>query len=210
MRNKISGIYKITNTINGKYYIGSSVDITNRWHNHKSKLKSNDHINPHLQNAYNLYGIDSFKYSIMLICDKHNLLLYEQIVLDNLNHSYNLAKDARAPNTGKKNSKEAIEKFRRARMGHPVSEETRKKISESLKGHPGHKHTKESRKKISLSKKGLPSPMLGRKHSDETKKLMSQLAMGNKYNLGNKRSERTKAKMSESIKIALANKIEEV
>ena len=32
---RISGIYKITNIINNKSYIGSSVDIYTRWREHK-------------------------------------------------------------------------------------------------------------------------------------------------------------------------------
>lgn len=31
MRDKITGIYKITNKINGHMYIGQSIDIQRRW-----------------------------------------------------------------------------------------------------------------------------------------------------------------------------------
>ena len=36
---RISGIYKITNIINNKSYIGSSVDIYTRWREHKRRSK---------------------------------------------------------------------------------------------------------------------------------------------------------------------------
>ena len=35
----VCGIYKIENIVNGKVYIGQSIDIYNRWQNHKTKLK---------------------------------------------------------------------------------------------------------------------------------------------------------------------------
>lgn len=45
------GIYAIHNKINGKFYIGQSVNIQYRWKQHKNALKSNKHENKHLQSA---------------------------------------------------------------------------------------------------------------------------------------------------------------
>jgi len=36
---KIAGIYCITNKINGKQYIGSSIDLNARWKKHLSSLR---------------------------------------------------------------------------------------------------------------------------------------------------------------------------
>ena len=47
------GIYKIINKVNGKYYVGSSLNINKRWSVHKSALSKNKHHNDHLQNAWN-------------------------------------------------------------------------------------------------------------------------------------------------------------
>ena len=59
---RISGIYKIVNKINGKYYVGSSKDVINyRWIHHKRALRSNRHKNDYLQNAWNKYGEDNFE-----------------------------------------------------------------------------------------------------------------------------------------------------
>ena len=46
---KISGIYKIINKTNGKYYVGSSVDVFRRWNSHLNHLIKNKHNNTHLQ-----------------------------------------------------------------------------------------------------------------------------------------------------------------
>lgn len=63
------GIYKITNLLNGKVYIGQSVDIEKRWSTHKAELKNNYHYNFHLQNAWNKYGEESFEFSVVEECD---------------------------------------------------------------------------------------------------------------------------------------------
>jgi group I intron endonuclease len=60
-----SGIYKITNTQNGKFYIGSSKNIEGRWNDHKQYLRGNYHINPKLQHAWNFYGEDKFLFEIL-------------------------------------------------------------------------------------------------------------------------------------------------
>ena len=57
------GIYKITNLINGKVYIGQSIHIEIRWKEHKY---SND-ATP-LHQAFNKYGIDNFKFEVVEEC----------------------------------------------------------------------------------------------------------------------------------------------
>ena len=49
------GIYKIENKINGKLYIGQSINIEERWKNHKTHYKINDEP---LYNEMKLYGIE--------------------------------------------------------------------------------------------------------------------------------------------------------
>lgn len=69
MKKYMCGIYCIENTVNNKKYIGLSRDIRRRWNEHKSDLRNNKHINTYLQSAWNLYGEDSFKFSILELCD---------------------------------------------------------------------------------------------------------------------------------------------
>lgn len=55
-------VYRITNTVNGKVYIGQTIQrLTQRINEHLCSLASNTHGNKHFQNAYNKYGKDSFK-----------------------------------------------------------------------------------------------------------------------------------------------------
>lgn len=77
-----SGIYKITNTINNKCYIGQSVDIDRRIKQHKKDLKANHRENSRLINSYNKYGIGAFKFETVLLCDKESLTLYEDLIIN--------------------------------------------------------------------------------------------------------------------------------
>lgn len=62
-----SGIYKITNIVDNKVYIGQSVDVETRIKRHKSDLKNKKHRNSLLQRAYDKYG--KFKYEIIEHCE---------------------------------------------------------------------------------------------------------------------------------------------
>lgn len=66
------GIYKITNNINGKCYVGQSDNIERRWREHKKrafKIDNNQQTNL-LYRAMQKYGIDNFKFEILEECTK--------------------------------------------------------------------------------------------------------------------------------------------
>lgn len=71
----ITGIYKITNQVNGKNYIGQAVDIERRWHDHRSKYKNpkNEQHNSLLYKAIKKYGIENFTFEIIEECLKNEL-----------------------------------------------------------------------------------------------------------------------------------------
>lgn len=56
------GIYCITNTIDGKRYIGSSKNTKQRKYKHFYYLKAGTHPNIHLQSSYNKYGKEVFHF----------------------------------------------------------------------------------------------------------------------------------------------------
>lgn len=81
------GIYKIYCKENNKFYIGSTgKSFKQRFSQHKSKLKNNKHSCKHLQAAYNLYGEDSFEFSIVKIMDSNieDILLEESKTIKDL------------------------------------------------------------------------------------------------------------------------------
>lgn len=59
------GIYAIKNTVNGKHYVGQSVNLKSRKYEHFRLLNANKHHNVHLQAAYNKYGKENFKFEII-------------------------------------------------------------------------------------------------------------------------------------------------
>lgn len=67
------GIYKITNTINNKCYIGQSSDLVKRIRKHIKTLLNGTNRNEHLQNAYKKYGPGNFTIEIIEECEKEAL-----------------------------------------------------------------------------------------------------------------------------------------
>ena len=116
-KEKICGIYKIENMVNKKIYVGSSYDLKERWHRHSTDLRTNKHGNSYLQNSWNKYGEDNFKFVYIELFEfttKEYLLSREQYWIDTLNVcdrniGYNLLPTAGSP-LGFKKSEEEKEK----------------------------------------------------------------------------------------------------
>jgi group I intron endonuclease len=164
-----SGIYKILNKISNKFYIGSAINLTERWRLHQFQLNKNSHRNPHLQAAWNKYWSVSFEFIILeLIKDKNKLLEREQYWIDltkccDRNIGYNVHLIAGSP-LGLKRSKETIEKLRivgKFKMkGKKHSDKTKKQMSEAAKDNKnsfGFRHTEEAKQKIGRAHIGLKS-----------------------------------------------------
>lgn len=86
------GIYKITNKINGKSYIGQSIDIKRRWREHRNSEGLN--TNP-LYLDFKKYGIKNFNFEILEICNVDELDDKEILWIDRFNtynNGYNLTK----------------------------------------------------------------------------------------------------------------------
>lgn len=107
---KICGIYKITCIINNKCYVGSSINIRNRWSEHKSKLKKNKHHSIFLQRSWNKYKERNFIFEIVEECEKTKeiILEREQFYIDSLSPSFNILKIAGSPLGTKRSDNEKI------------------------------------------------------------------------------------------------------
>lgn len=63
------GIYKITNVINGKVYIGQSSNVERRFSQHKSPYEQERFSEKPLYRAFKKYGIENFTFEILEECE---------------------------------------------------------------------------------------------------------------------------------------------
>lgn len=188
-----SGIYKIVNVLNNHVYVGSATNLTWRRTSHLSCLRKGKHGNPHLQNAYNLYGENSFSFSVIEYCEKEELIEREQFHIDSSRNQglilYNVC-----PMAG-------------SSLGRKHSEETRKKISAIVKGRIAWNkgehgvYSEETIARMSKSLMGRKAWNKDKAMSEETKKKLSVLNMGHiPINKGSHLTDEAKRKLSESCK----------
>lgn len=172
MELNISGVYKITNTVNQKFYIGSTVDIQKRWNHHLVFLRRGKHHNRHLQRAFVKYGECVFTIEALERTERSRTVLMsrEQFYLDTLQpfkkRGYNLCRQA-GSNLGVKHTAKVREAMRKRMLGRvpwnkgkkrpPFSEEWKRKLG---------------------AKPGKDNHFFGRKHSEEAKKLISEKNKG--------------------------------
>ena len=181
-------IYRITNKVNGKTYIGQ----------HKYKDLNDSYMGSGvlLAKAKKKYGIENFAKEILYSSiqyketadDVERFAIAKERALGKA--EYNIADGGQGGNLGE----EAIRRMSEANKGRHHTEETKRKISEANKGKP---RSEEWKKKISESHKGKPAWNKGKKRkpfSEEWKKKLSESHKGKEL------SEETKRKLSECLK----------
>lgn len=78
-----TGVYIITNKVTNHIYIGSTTkSFSHRWGIHRLDLRRKKHHNSYLQNAWNKYGENNFKFEILELCDKSICIEREQFWMD--------------------------------------------------------------------------------------------------------------------------------
>jgi group I intron endonuclease len=178
-------------------------------------LDKGKHPNIHLQRAWTSYGSDVFRFRVLAILEKDELIPTEQRYLDRF-HSrerlYNLAVDAVAPMKGRLFSDESKQKIRK-RLSDP---RVREEIADTVKSTWANPEMRQKyvdaarkryscpkeRKKMSDMKKALHADPERRKHlaecakrnwaDPEKRKIMAAI------NIGRKASPETRSKMSVS------------
>lgn len=104
-------IYKISNNIDDRVYIGSTINLNSRWREHKRKLLNNIHENVHLQRFVNKYGLDCLSFDIIEEVNNDVVLVKEQYYLDITTNKFNIAINSSAPMMGKHHTEKALEKI---------------------------------------------------------------------------------------------------
>lgn len=181
-----SGIYKITNTINNKVYIGQSKKLDKRYNGHLYRIKRKEHHNEHLQRSFDKHGEDKFVYeileevkdlSILDLREKHWIDHYGGINSDNTYNFKDPLLNEYSDYVRSKMSKSSLGE-NNPNYGNKWTDEQRKKMSESRKGKSWEELYGKSRAdemKLNQSKS-----QKGRKHSDETIEKIRQANIGEK------------------------------
>ena len=86
---KISAVYKITNTITGDFYIGSSKNVKLRWANHKKPSVWKRYSNNQLYKDMQKYGLDKFEFQVLEEVEESFLKEKEQQFIETLKPTYN-------------------------------------------------------------------------------------------------------------------------
>lgn len=181
-----SGIYRITCTSTGKFYIGSAINLYRRHYAHFHTLRFNIHKNPKLQAAFNKYGEEAFIFEIIeLVLIPELLTMREQHYIDRLKPVFNIAPRA-GSSLGVKYSPEGCENISKAKRGKPAHNRGKKQSPEAIEKYRqamiGRKQTEEHKRKAAETR-------IGKKRSPETREKMRQAALGHSV------SEETRAKI---------------
>lgn len=165
-----AGIYKITNLINNKIYIGSTHNFIERKSKHKCR-KSNTMIS----RAIFKYGWDNFTFEIVEYCELEKLIEREQFYLDLLqpfreNNGYNILRSC----------------ISNGWLGHNHSDETKVLMSVKKEGYiPWNKGktgvqkcSDETRELMSINRKGEGNSFYNKNHTQEAKDKIAEKARG--------------------------------
>ena len=138
-------VYKITNILNNKVYVGSAFNFKERKKRHIRDLKNNRHHSQRLQNSWNKHGETNFVFEILCQSNKKQLLEDEQRFINHYcsfedKSGYNICPTA--GNTA----------------GRLMTQETKTKISNSVSGENnpfyGRKHTDRAKEQMSRKRAG--------------------------------------------------------
>ena len=190
---KSSGIYKITCTANGKFYVGSTDNFRRRWSVHLRELRGQYHHSIYLQRSFNKYGETSLTFEVLEFVMPFALIDREDYWLKKLHpfgdSGFNTSKQANAPMGGRKHTPEAkakiaesskgrkhllgrkqsqdvIDKRVAKLIGRTCSQETSEKIRKANKGR---KMSPEACANIGKSKKGVKPSILATQKSAESR-----------------------------------------
>lgn len=192
-------IYKATNKINGKFYIGKTILLlAERMKNHKNDANRGSDMVFH--RAIKKYGIENFNWEIVEECPNEEILSEREIDIiaetNAIKSGYNISGGGEGGNTfqflSAKKKKEIGQKISEKLRGKKLTEEHKEKISMAHKGKKVSQGTKE---KLSKAFSGKKNPNW-RKHP--SKEILEKMSKGRKgKGLGKKMSKEFRDNLSE-------------
>ena len=165
-------IYKITNTVNNKSYIGYTTNPQNRFKDHAHGRGSKV-----LHQAIKKYGVDKFRFEVIAEDTVDN----EQTYIDQHNtiapNGYNLTEGGSLPPNFKGKTYKQI--YGAGWREQIIKRQQSNKFKHSMP------HTEETKRKISEAVQGKRNPMYGKTHKASTLKLISESKQGVHQGAGN-------------------------
>jgi group I intron endonuclease len=212
-------LYKITNEISGKIYIGQTINPVKRWKKHRYEARR-EKPRQVISEAIKKYNLENFSFEVIACCSNQNdaniieielIKQYNSLASNGFGYNIEIGGNSkiRSDETrkkisansakywlGKKMPKETIDKMIESRKYYRPSEETKIKMSASAKG----KNTWMKGRELPEDwVKNMAQAHVGLKRSDETKKKMSAALKGRVSPMKGKRfSEEHKLKLSEA------------
>lgn len=177
-------VYVIKNLKNDKVYVGSTVNSNRRRRQHLTRLRNNTHGNAHLQNAWNKHGEQSFVYEIIDTCNDRVLLRSKELrhmkrfKALNREFGYNISESTTNFSASGKNHPLYGKDFKA--LGYKNYWKG-KKIPESIRVKMRKPRSEQAKINMSLNHAdvtGKNNPMYGKKHSDATRKKISESLTG--------------------------------
>jgi group I intron endonuclease len=162
-------IYKITNEVDGKFYIGSTNNLIKRYYTHINHIRTGKNTCVKLIRAVNKHGEENFKFEIVCECSTDEILKTEQEYIDSLSPHYNIAKIA-GSNLGIKRTKETKLKKSVSQKENWKDEAYRTKhlenLSKNWKSGSSHKMAKLTEEQVIDIKKQLANGLLPKQVAD--------------------------------------------
>jgi group I intron endonuclease len=133
-------IYKITNLINKKLYIGQTIqdDVEKRWELHR-RLAKKDKGCTALKEAFKKHGIENFKFEVLIICFNDDCIAYEKDYIKKYNalvpNGYNISEGGNggALFKGKHHTEETKNKLRESSKAYYSNPENRAEHNDKIK-----------------------------------------------------------------------------
>ena len=142
---KISGVYRITNTITGDFYIGSSKNIKHRWAEHKCHSAWNKQPNNPMYIDMQKYGVDKFIFEILAEVEADFLKEKEQQFIETLKPTYNRC-NAKGLNVERYKEYEKSDKRKKAKKEYEKTEKRKKAKKEYQKSNKYKEYQKQYQK----------------------------------------------------------------
>jgi len=186
-------LYKITNILNGKIYIGQTIEINRRWQAHKSYAKNPEKTGQYVHRAMGKHGINNFSFEVIATCcsvedaNEIETLLIQQYDSRNPQKGYNIKSGGQTWDDEMR--QHMSEKIKQHYQNHPEDRERVSNQAKMLWKNPEHI--------VKMKTISRPNKMKGKKISEEQR---TAILIGIDFRKG-----RTRKPLSEEHKASISN-----